>query len=113
MDKLRVTVGQSVICPKKVGGRVCEYMDARTIYNVLTQGRTVQKGGLNPNPLGKSHPAVGARASIWFENWGVLWVLNIQQKETHTYTCLCTHARTHTHTHIYNRSEGIIHTRKF
>jgi len=37
-----------VICPKKVGGRVCEYMHARAIYNVLTQGRTVQKGGLKP-----------------------------------------------------------------
>jgi len=31
-------------------GRVCEYMHARAIYNVLTQGKTVQKGGSNPNP---------------------------------------------------------------
>jgi len=31
-------------------------MHARAIYNVLTQGRTVQKGG--SNTPGKSHPAV-------------------------------------------------------
>jgi len=47
--------------PKKAWeGRVCRYMHARTIHNVLAQGRTVQKvekGGSNhPNPPGKSHP---------------------------------------------------------
>src|SRR6218665_512614 len=42
---------QCVICPKKGGGRVCEYMHARAIFNVLTQGQTVQKDGSNPpNP---------------------------------------------------------------
>src|SRR6218665_1983099 len=35
--------------------RVCEYMHARAIYNVLTHGQTVQKGGLNPQTPGKSH----------------------------------------------------------
>ena len=39
---------QYVICPR---GGVCEYMHARAIYNVLAQGRTVQKGGSNPQPL--------------------------------------------------------------
>ena len=43
--------------PKRWGVRVCEYMHARAIYKVLTQGRTVQKGGSNPQPHGKSHPA--------------------------------------------------------
>jgi len=38
---------QYVICSQKGGGRVCEYMHARVIYNVLTQGRTVQKGVSN------------------------------------------------------------------
>ena len=28
----------------------CEYMHARAIYNVLTQGRTVQNGGWIPKP---------------------------------------------------------------
>jgi len=36
---------------KKGGGRVCEYMHARAIYNVLTQSQTVQKGGSKPQPL--------------------------------------------------------------
>jgi len=31
-------------------------MHARDIYNVLIQGRTVQKGGSNPQTPGKSHP---------------------------------------------------------
>src|SRR6218665_3644309 len=38
-----------VICPKKWWEG--KYMHARTIHNVLTQGKTVQKGGSNPpNP---------------------------------------------------------------
>jgi len=44
---------------KKGGRRVCKYMhaiDARAIYNVLTQSRTVQKGGSNPSTPGKSNP---------------------------------------------------------
>jgi len=42
--------------PKKVGegGRICEYMHARAIHNVLTQSWTVQKGW--SNPPNKSHP---------------------------------------------------------
>src|SRR6218665_791522 len=40
---------QCVICPKKVGGRVCEY--THTIHNILTQGRTVQRLDRTPNPL--------------------------------------------------------------
>jgi len=44
-----------VICPKKGGGRVCEYIHARAIYNVLTQGRTVQKGGSKPQTLPANH----------------------------------------------------------
>src|SRR6218665_3003341 len=51
---------------KKVEGRVCEYMHAKAIYNVLPQDRTVQKGGSNPQAPGKSV------ASIWFEIWGVV-----------------------------------------
>src|SRR6218665_1108570 len=44
------------ICPKKVGGRVCDYKHAKDIYNVLTQGRTVQKGGSNrANPQPANH----------------------------------------------------------
>ena len=32
-------------------GRLCKYMHARTIHDVLAQGRKVQKGGSNPpNP---------------------------------------------------------------
>src|SRR6218665_3401306 len=42
---------QQMICPKKVGGRVCKYMRAGAIHIALTQCRTVQKGGSNlPNP---------------------------------------------------------------
>jgi len=48
---------QCVICPQNGGCRVCEYMHARSIYKKLTQGRTVQRGWSNPQPLGKSHPA--------------------------------------------------------
>ena len=33
--------------------RVCEYIHARAIHNAVTQGRRVQKGGLNP-PKGPS-----------------------------------------------------------
>src|SRR6218665_3359772 len=43
-------MSQYVICSKKDGGRVCKYMHARAIYNVLTQGRTVENGESNPNP---------------------------------------------------------------
>ena len=42
--------------PKKVGGRACEYMYAKATYNVLSQSRTVQKGGSNPQLPGKAHP---------------------------------------------------------
>ena len=44
-----------MICPKKVGGRVCEYMHAGAIYDALTQGRTVQKGGSNTPNAPASH----------------------------------------------------------
>src|SRR6218665_525195 len=50
--------------PKKVGDRVCECMHARAIYNVLTHGLTVQKGGSNglkPPNSRKSHPASSVR----------------------------------------------------
>jgi len=42
---------------KRWEGRVCKYMHARTIDNVLARSRTVQKGGSNPSnpPPGKSH----------------------------------------------------------
>jgi len=34
-----------------VGGRVCNYMQAKAIHNAVTQGRTVQKGwSIPPNP---------------------------------------------------------------
>ena len=44
--------GLKAVCylSQKRWGRVYEYMHERAIYNVLTQGRTVQKGGSNPNP---------------------------------------------------------------
>ena len=45
--------------PRKAGCLVCEYMHARAIYNGLTHGRTVQKGGSNPQSPGKSHPGMG------------------------------------------------------
>ena len=38
---------QYVICPKKVGGRVCEYVHAKAIYNVLA----VQTGGSTPQQI--------------------------------------------------------------
>jgi len=45
------------LSPKRWAGRVCEYMHARAIHNVLTQGRTVQKGrGVNPGGVGRSRP---------------------------------------------------------
>ena len=40
---------------QKGGGRVCEYMHARAIHNVLTQVRTVQKGGSNPPKPPENH----------------------------------------------------------
>jgi len=51
---------------QKGGSRVCEYMymHARAIYNVLTQGRTMQKGGSNPQPPGKSHPGNAMMSQI-------------------------------------------------
>ena len=36
----------------------------RDIYNTLTQGRTVQKGGFNPQPPGKSHPVHTHRSQM-------------------------------------------------
>ena len=56
MDERYMKHPQYVICPKKGGGRVCEYMHAEAIYTALTQGRTVQKGGSNPNLPEKSRP---------------------------------------------------------
>jgi len=35
------TLTQCVICPQNGGGRLREFVHARAIYNVLTQGRTV------------------------------------------------------------------------
>jgi len=61
---------QCFICQKKGGGRVCEYMHARAIYNVLTQGRTVQKGGSNPQSPGKLHPWPRPWAKTWRRVWG-------------------------------------------
>ena len=44
-------VNKYMTCPEKAGGRVCEYMHARAIHSVITQGRTVKKGWSNrPNP---------------------------------------------------------------
>ena len=42
--------------PNKVEGGI-EYLQLRAIHNELTQLRTVQKGGSNPQTPGKSHPA--------------------------------------------------------
>ena len=57
--------GHSVLfVPKKVGSQVCEYIHARAIYNVLTQGRTVQKGWSNLPTPGKSHPAWSQKLSL-------------------------------------------------
>jgi|SRR6218665_3899062 len=42
---------------QKGGGRVCKCMHARAIHKVLTQSRTVQKGGSNHhNPPGQITP---------------------------------------------------------
>src|SRR6218665_1613282 len=46
------------------GGQVYEYVHARAIYNVLTQGRTVQNGGSNPHTPGKSHPAFATKSLL-------------------------------------------------
>jgi len=63
-------LGSMWFVPKKVGGRVCKYMhDARAIYNVLTRGRAVQKGGSNlPQSPGKSHPDGRTRWAIEWSN---------------------------------------------
>src|SRR6218665_1641430 len=54
---VHVRVYSVLFVQKKVGGRVCEHMHARAINNALSQGRTVQKGGSNPQPPSKSQPA--------------------------------------------------------
>jgi len=65
-------IPQNVICPKRVGDRVCEYMHARAIPNVLAQGRTLQKDGSNPPNLPEIHTLKSciprtrrADSSIW------------------------------------------------
>ena len=58
--------------------RVCEYLHATAIYTVLTQGRTVQKGGGTPNPC-KSHPGANRRFK---REEQVLW--NTSQLSVHT-----------------------------
>jgi len=45
-----------MICPKQGGGRVCEYMHARAIHNVLTQGPTVlTQGWVEPSQPPANH----------------------------------------------------------
>ena len=46
--QLSLSIYCVLIVPKEVGGRVYKYLHERAIYNVLTLGRTVQKGGSNP-----------------------------------------------------------------
>jgi len=58
-----------------MGGRVCEYVHAKAIYNVLTQIRTVQKGGSNPRqitPWNFTAHAAPRRRRRLFENGDVL-----------------------------------------
>jgi len=44
-------------------------MHARAIYNVLTQGRAIQKSGSNPQPPEKSHPVYRLQQNVWNIDW--------------------------------------------
>ena len=55
---------QCVICSKTVGGRVCKYVHESAIHNVLTQGRTVQKGGSNHPNSPANHTLKHTRAHM-------------------------------------------------
>ena len=46
-NSIAITIAAVCNLSQKGGGRVCEFMHAMAMYNVLTQGRTVQKGGSN------------------------------------------------------------------
>jgi len=40
---------------KRCEGKVCKYINERTIHSVLPQGRTGQKGGSNPYNSSANH----------------------------------------------------------
>jgi len=70
---------------KKGGGRVCEYMHERTILNVLSQSRTVQKGGSNTQS-----PQISPWLQLHLHSCfiGKLWVKSPVYAVTLTRPCL-------------------------